>query len=96
MLKQIIGYLKHNWYYTIIIGYFLLSVFLLPIINITIPCLFHTLFDIHCPGCGLTRAFTALIKLDFVDAFNYNWLIFIIVPAIIYFIIKDYKQYISK
>lgn len=95
-LKQVIGYLKHNWYYTIIIGYFLLSVFLLPLIDITIPCLFKTFFNIHCPGCGLTRSFTSLIKLDFVGAFNYNWLIFIIIPSIIYYVIIDFKKFIFE
>lgn len=63
------------------------------ICDITIPCFFHTLFDIHCPGCGLTRAFMSLMKLDFQSAYNYNPLIFIVIPSIIYFIIKDYLNF---
>ena len=35
-------------------------------------CLFKTLFNINCPGCGLTRSFRSIFNLDFYSAFNYN------------------------
>lgn len=35
-------------------------------------CLFRNLFDICCPGCGLTRAFSSILNLDFYSAFKYN------------------------
>lgn len=36
------------------------------------PCIFKTLFNIECIGCGMTRAFLSAIKLDFVSAFSYH------------------------
>ena len=40
--------------------------------TINVNCIFKTLFDIRCPGCGLTRSFRAIFDLDFYKAFNYN------------------------
>lgn len=39
---------------------------------INFKCIFKALFNISCPGCGLTRSFIAIINLDFYSAFNYN------------------------
>ena len=47
-------------------------------------CLFKNLFGIECYGCGITKAVIAAIQLDFIRAFNYNRLIIIIMPLIIY------------
>ena len=35
-----------------------------------IPCLFKRFFHIPCPGCGMSRAFFACLKFDFVKAFH--------------------------
>lgn len=35
-------------------------------------CQFRNIFDIPCPGCGLTRAFISMGHLDFVSAWNYH------------------------
>lgn len=35
-------------------------------------CVFKALFDIACPACGMTRAYTSLLRLDFASAFHYN------------------------
>lgn len=62
------------------------------ILFIPVPCLFKKLFSIPCPGCGLTRAFKAIINLNFIDAFNYNILgipLFIIMIGIFLIIIFD-------
>ena len=37
-------------------------------------CPFYYLFDIPCPGCGMTRACKALLRFDFQAAINYNCL----------------------
>ena len=52
-------------------------------------CLFKNVFGIECYGCGITKAVIAFIQLDFIRAFNYNKLIVIVMPLIIYLWIKE-------
>ena len=52
-------------------------------------CLFKNLFGIECYGCGITKAVIASIQLDFIRAFNYNKLIIIVMPLMIYLWIKE-------
>lgn len=52
-------------------------------------CLFKNLFGIECYGCGITKAVIATIQLDFVRAFNYNKLIVVVMPLIIYLWAKE-------
>ncbi len=58
---------------SIIVGFvFFVSLCLITLkYNISL-CIFNNLFGIPCPGCGMTRAFISIIKLDFVSAFQYN------------------------
>ena len=37
-----------------------------------IPCTFYQLTGLSCPGCGLTRAITALLSGDVASALSYN------------------------
>jgi hypothetical protein len=92
---MIIKYLYINRYYSIAILYFLLSVFLNKqgIVNVTVPCLFNFLFDIHCPGCGFTRSFIELLKLNFKESLQYNILSLPIIFFIIFYIIKDFMDF---
>lgn len=39
---------------------------------IPFECLFKKIFDIRCPGCGLTRSFRDIINLNFGSAIKYN------------------------
>lgn len=50
-------------------------------------CPFNLFLNIKCPGCGVTRMFLSVFKLDFKSAFHYNSLFFIsIILFIIYLI----------
>jgi len=60
-----------------------------------ISCVFLHCFGIPCPGCGMTRAFLALLKLDFWEAFKYNALIFYM-PYLFLYIFFDWKGHIHK
>lgn len=42
--------------------------------GIGIPCLFHLLTGLLCPGCGNSRAALALLRLDIKAALEYNML----------------------
>ncbi|NDB34138.1 MAG: DUF2752 domain-containing protein [Flavobacteriia bacterium] len=78
--------------------YFLVSTLLKALtgIDICIPCLWHTFFDFHCPGCGLTRAFIELLKFNPRGAFGQNPLIFLVLPAILFFSYQDVSTYFRK
>lgn len=39
---------------------------------VNFKCIFKLLLGISCPGCGLTRGFRSIIKLDFITATKYN------------------------
>lgn len=64
----------------------------LPLFKIGVPCVFHEVTGFFCPGCGITRAVLALLELDFIQAFTYNPLVFILIPSYtIYLITKKMK-----
>ena len=58
-------------------------------------CLIRNLFGIECWGCGITKAVIAAIQLDFVRAFNYNKLIVIVMPLLLYLWAKEIYSYIK-
>lgn len=60
--------------------------------NFKIPCLFHKLTNYYCPGCGITRCIFSILEGNIKKAFNYNRLVFIMLPFIIVYII--YKTYL--
>ena len=71
--------------------------------SIKIPCLFHEITNLYCPGCGITRMIISICKLDFYQAFRYNPLLFILMPffviyGIIYYInwLNNKKTIINK
>lgn len=71
----------------LIIMTFFLIILLLYFINIKIPCIFHEITNLYCPGCGVTRMLISFIKFRFIESFNYNELCFIyLILAIIYYI----------
>ena len=60
--------------------------------TIKFECLFKKLFNISCPGCGLTRSFRAILKFDIISSFKYNIfgpILFIILIIGVLFLIKD-------
>lgn len=42
-----------------------------------IPCFYRLTTGFECPGCGITRMFISMFKLDFVSAFHYNPFMFV-------------------
>ena len=57
-----------------------------------IPCVFHLVTDLYCPGCGVSRMFLSLLQLDFVSAARYNLLILCMLPlAIVLFFYKSWR-----
>lgn len=91
-------YLLKNKIMTFLGFYFILLLILKSAfsIDIGLPCLWRSLFDVKCPGCGLTTAFVSLFNLDFEAAFESNWLIYLVIPAAAYFIIQDFIKHTAK
>lgn len=48
-----------------------------------IPCPVHYFTGFKCPGCGVSRMFISIMKLDFKGAFEANRLLFLTLPVII-------------
>ncbi len=64
---------------------------------IKVPCLFNLLTGKLCPGCGITRCFISILHGDFIKAYHYNRLVFILLPfATIYFIYWLYNYIIGN
>lgn len=40
--------------------------------GIGIPCIFHAITGLKCPGCGVSRMCLSLLRLDFKSAMKYN------------------------
>lgn len=59
-------------------------------------CLFKLIFHHECWGCGMTRAFVSLAYLDFEGAWQYNHLVVIVAPLMLYlwgkWVVTTYKN----
>ncbi len=49
---------------------------LIGVLGIHIPCFYYTHLGVRCPGCGISRMFLALSRLDIPAAFGYNPVVF--------------------
>jgi hypothetical protein len=47
-------------------------------------CLFKNIFDRDCYGCGITRAILSILHFDLINAINYNKLVVIVFPLLVY------------
>lgn len=87
----------------------LLLLVLLPLLLYIVPtegifsgesiCLIKRFFGVECWGCGITRAFFSVLYLDFAAAWEYNHLIVIVFPLLlwlwvreIYFTVRKLRQ----
>lgn len=78
--------------FNILISYYLF----IRIKNIRI-CPFFYLFNIPCIGCGLTRSFKYLLKLDIIKSISYNILtIPIIIILLLTLILSIYEEITKK
>lgn len=71
-----------------LVSYFLVAIFLME--RTGIGCVFQHFLHIPCPGCGMTRALRAVLRLDLRGAWGYNPMIFAM-PYLIWFIFFEPK-----
>lgn len=69
-----------------LLGLGLIAVYLIldPSANLFPRCVFRSLTGYICPGCGSQRALHALLNFELVKAFNYNPLLVVSIPYILY------------
>lgn len=93
--KTILHYLAHHRLITAVGLYFLVTVLIKSYtgLDYTIPCIFRTFLGFKCLGCGLTTACTHLAQGDTHSAYEANWLIFIVAPAGLFYLIKDFRRF---
>ena len=60
-----------------------------------VPCVYLKYFHVICPGCGMTRAITAAIHLQFHDALRCHPMVFSL-PALLAYIIADGHPFKNK
>ena len=58
--------------------------------NFIISCPIRKLFNLYCPGCGITRMFKSLFELKLYKAFRYNALVFILLPVFIVYLALEF------
>lgn len=68
---------------------FLLFIIFLALYFLKIPCFFRFFTGIPCPSCGMTRAFSALLKFNFRESFSYHPLL---IPALFTTFIAIHKD----
>jgi Protein of unknown function (DUF2752) len=56
--------------------------------NGTSKCLSVMLLDVECYGCGMTRAIMHLIHGEFMEAFYFNMMSFVVLPLLVYLWVK--------
>lgn len=60
-----------------------------------IPCPFHLVTGLRCPGCGITRMVVSLVHFDFELAFHYNAALFVALPVFLVLAISIIVGYIK-
>ncbi|MBK7866449.1 MAG: DUF2752 domain-containing protein [Ignavibacteriales bacterium] len=82
----------------ILASYFAIGIVVQIIFGLDIlpPCLFTTLFDISCPGCGITRASVHLVKFEFSSAWHTNPFIYLIAPFFLMEVFRFLRALISR
>ena len=72
---------------------FIYSVFYF-ITGFGIPCPFRSATGLYCPGCGISRMFVNMLKLDFPAAFSSNCAVFCALPFFAAGVVRHYYRYI--
>lgn len=60
-----------------------------------IPCLFHSVTGLYCPGCGITRVITYTVQGEFLTAMGYNHALFFLLPVLAVLFLSMMISYIK-
>ena len=79
----------------IVLGVLLLYYIITQILGFGIPCVFHLITGLSCPGCGVSRMLIALMHLDLRSAFQANRLLFCLLPVFTVLLVYWTLQYLT-
>ncbi|MEG1892679.1 MAG: DUF2752 domain-containing protein [Bacilli bacterium] len=68
----------------------------IAIFFLDLNCLFKMIFRIPCPGCGMSRAFKAIVNFKIIESFSYNILAIPVLLLFIYMLFLTFKDIIKK
>lgn len=71
----------------------ILIFFFILFLSQNLTCIFYDITGLYCPGCGITRMFLALSKLEFYQAFRYNSLVFCLLLFALMYIFYNFGCY---
>ena len=60
----------------------------------TPPCIFYEITGLYCAGCGAGRSFLSILRGDFYSAFRYQPLMFVSLPFVSYYCLKQYIAFV--
>lgn len=63
-------------------------------LGLRIPCIFHLITGLNCPGCGNTRAVMAMLRFDFRGMLHYNLLFPLELAYLVYLYVCSASHYI--
>jgi hypothetical protein len=89
------AYFKENIIMSVVAAYFVVGGILkmVGVADILPRCLSVLLLGRECYGCGITTAMLHIFKLEFVQAYEVNAWAFILMPAGIYYMVKDFNDF---
>lgn len=64
----------------------------LRLTGLAVPCAFHSVTGLRCPGCGITRMLLALSRLHFREAFQANPFLLATSPLLLFLILFSGRQ----
>ena len=73
-------------------------------LGLRIPCIFHLITGLNCPGCGNTRAVMAMLRFDFRGMLHYNllfplelaYLVYLYVVSVLHYVRTGHATYKPK
>ena len=64
--------------------------------GLSIPCPFHAVTGLLCPGCGVTRMCLALLRLDFAAAWQANPVLLLLLPVLAALLLRQAVRYVKS
>ena len=79
---------------TLLIGLIGAVMALAAYLGLRIPCVFHVITGLNCPGCGNTRAVMSMLRLDFRGMLHYNLMFPLEMAYLVYLYVASALHYV--